>query len=69
MSDNTYPLTAQHYDSINAGLLAINAARQIIGRAQAAGMDVRQHTELANHLENQLTGLKTQFFPRGKPQP
>ena len=61
------PLTADHYDQINQGLMAINNARQVIGRASAAGMDTRQHTELADHLETRLSSLKAQFFPRGRP--
>lgn len=62
------PLTGDHYDMINNGLRSIYDAQQMIAKASACGMDCRAHQESANYLQQQLQGLKTHFFPQGRPQ-
>lgn len=61
------PLTGDHYDMINEGLRSIHDAQLLISKASACGMDCRAHQESANYLQQQLQGIKTHFFPQGRP--
>jgi hypothetical protein len=63
------PLTGAHYDQVNEALRSIHNARQLIGAAQAVGLDTRAHTQLADHLEQQLEAIRVHFFPSGRPKP
>jgi hypothetical protein len=62
------PLTRAHYDQVMQGLYHINIARQLINAGQQAGLDTRAHTQLADHLEKQLTGIRETFFAAGPPK-
>lgn len=67
MAKHAHPLTASHYDNINAALSNLADANELIRKAQLAGMDVRPHQEMVNYYRQHLEGLKQQFFPAGRP--
>jgi hypothetical protein len=63
------PYTQAHYDQLMEALRNIGNYRTLAAHAQAAGMDTAAHDQLATHLENKLNGIRTQFFPAGRPKP
>jgi hypothetical protein len=66
---NLNPLTGTHYDQVMEALRSIHNYRQLAAAAQGAGMDIRAHEQLADHLETQLKGIQQHFFPQGRPKP
>lgn len=59
------PLTAEDKRAIEQHLKDLKTAKEMIGRAKQAGLDMSaEEAELAR-IESQLTGIKRSFFPTG----
>jgi hypothetical protein len=59
------PLTQADLAKINQALRLLHDLTGIIQRAHASGMDVTGWNDLAQHYQQRLTALKSQFFPGG----
>ena len=57
------PLTDEHLSAIKTGLGAAKEAKDLLQRAEAAGMDVASQKETILRGEERLLGLKRAFFP------
>lgn len=57
------PLTDDHLAAIKVGLGAAKEAKDLLQRAEAAGMDVSAQKETIQKGEERLLGLKRAFFP------
>lgn len=60
------PLTKEDLDQINSSLAGIKAAKDIIVRAKASGIDVDAQATALDSAESQLKAIKQGFFPSGR---
>ncbi len=61
-----HPLVKEDLDNINEALKAIKGSREVIKRAQIAGLDVSAQEDQLNTAESRLTAIKQGFFPGGR---
>ena len=61
-----HPLTKEDLDNINASLAGIKQAREVIGRAKTAGIDISSQEAILDESETRLKAIKLGFFPSGR---
>ena len=60
--EQSYPLTQEHHDAINAALGNLDKADRIIERAERAGIPMAAPKQDSAMLRGQLKALKEEFF-------
>lgn len=58
-----HPLTEEHLQQMNDGLVALASAKKQIDLAKRAGIDVAAQEAAMNDAHSQITRIKQTYFP------
>ena len=63
----TNPLNGSDCDALDMALDECGGIREMLARAEQAGLDVSEYKAQLDQVERTARGIKQAFFPNGKP--